>query len=144
VIQLTPQMRLLLAVEPVDFRKGIDGLVAVCRQRLQADPMAGALFVFSNRRRQALKILCYDGQGYWLCQKRLSQGRFGWWPQTGSQATLGLEVHQLQLLLWNGNPNQAPTAPLWRRVAPAVSRGSPDESQKSMSPKTCVPGLERL
>jgi len=51
VIQLTPQMRLLLAVEPVDFRKGIDGLVAVCRQKLTADPMAGALFVFSNRRR---------------------------------------------------------------------------------------------
>ena len=68
MIQLTPQMRLLLAVEPVDFRKGIDGLVAVCRQKLTTDPMAGALFVFSNRRRRALKILCYDGQGYWLCQ----------------------------------------------------------------------------
>ena len=57
MIQLTPQMRLLLAVEPVDFRKGIDGLVQVCRQRLNLDPMAGALFVFSNRRRRALKIL---------------------------------------------------------------------------------------
>ena len=74
MIQLTPQMRLLLAVEPVDFRKGIDGLVQVCRQRLNLDPMAGALFVFSNRRRRALKILMYDGQGFWLCQKRLSQG----------------------------------------------------------------------
>ena len=51
MIQITPQMRLLLAVEPVDFRKGIDGLVAVCRQKLTLDPMAGALFVFSNRRR---------------------------------------------------------------------------------------------
>jgi hypothetical protein len=57
VIQITPQMRLLLAVEPVDFRKGIDGLVQVCRQRLNTDPIAGALFVFSNRRRRALKIL---------------------------------------------------------------------------------------
>ena len=119
MIQLTPQMRLLLAVEPVDFRKGIDGLVQVCQQRLKADPMAGALFVFANRRRRALKILCYDGQGYWLCQKRLSQGRFGWWPSVGQQASLGLEVHQLQLLLWNGNPTQAPTAPMWRPIAPA-------------------------
>ena len=51
MIQITPQMRLLLAIEPVDFRKGIDGLVAVCRQKLATDPMAGALFVFSNRRR---------------------------------------------------------------------------------------------
>jgi hypothetical protein len=63
MIQLTPQMRLLLAVEPVDFRKGIDGLVPVCRQRLNLDPMDGALFVFSNRRRRALKILMYDGYG---------------------------------------------------------------------------------
>jgi transposase len=120
MIQITPQMRLLLAVEPVDFRKGIDGLVALCRQRLQADPMAGALFVFSNRRRQALKILCYDGQGYWLCQKRLSQGRFGWWPSGDQQTTLSLDVHQLQVLLWNGNPHQAQAAPLWRRIAPAA------------------------
>jgi transposase len=89
VIQLTPQMRLLLAVEPVDFRKGIDGLVQVCRQRLNLDPIAGALFVFSNRRRRALKILMYDGQGFWLCQKRLSQGRFGWWPSGGQAAHLG-------------------------------------------------------
>ena len=64
MIQLTPQMRLLLAVEPVDFRKGIDGLVAVCRQRLAADPLAGGLFVFSNRRRKALKILVYRWPGF--------------------------------------------------------------------------------
>jgi hypothetical protein len=121
MIQITPQMRLLLAVEPVDFRKGIDGLVAVCRHRLNSDPMAGAVFVFANRRRQALKILCYDGQGYWLCQKRLSQGRFGWWPMVGPQATLGLDVHQLQLLLWNGNPATAQTAPLWRPITPATA-----------------------
>jgi transposase len=119
MIQITPQMRLLLAVEPVDFRKGIDGLVGVCRQRLNADPIAGALFVFSNRRRQALKILCYDGQGYWLCQKRLSQGRFKWWPSAGQRATVGLDAHQLQLLLWNGNPATAQTAPMWRPIAPA-------------------------
>jgi len=119
VIQITPQMRLLLAVEPVDFRKGIDGLAQVCRQRLQAEPISGALFIFANRRRQALKILCYDGQGYWLCQKRLSQGRFGWWPSASPEATLGLDVHQLQLLLWNGNPATAQTAPLWRPITPA-------------------------
>ena len=120
MIQITPQMRLLLAVEPVDFRKGIDGLVQVCRQRLNLDPIAGALFVFSNRRRRALKILTYDGQGFWLCQKRLSQGRFDWWPSGGQQPALGLNVHQLQLLIWNGNPNHAQTAPMWRPIAPAA------------------------
>ena len=51
MIQITPQMRILLAVEPVDFRKGIDGLVALCRQKLKSEPFEGALFVFSSRRR---------------------------------------------------------------------------------------------
>jgi hypothetical protein len=78
------------------------------------------LFVFSNRRRRALKILCYDGQGYWLCQKRLSEGRFRWWPSVSPQATLGLNVQQLQLLLWNGNPNQVQAAPMWRPIAPGA------------------------
>ena len=111
-------MRLLLAVEPVDFRKGIDGLVAVCRQGLNTDPIGGTVFIFSNRRRRALKILMYDGQGFWLCQKRLSQGRFHGWPSLGRQPTLRLDVHQLQMLLWNGDPSQAQAAPMWRAIAP--------------------------
>ena len=120
MIQITPQMRILLAVEPADFRKGIDGLAQLCRQRLQADPLSGAMFVFSNRRRKALKILVYDGQGFWLCQKRLSQGRFTWWPGTTAAATARLDVHQVQLLLWNGNPQSAQAAPMWRSVSPGV------------------------
>ena len=120
MIQITPQMRLLLAVEPVDFRKGIDGLAACCRQALGTDPWAGALVVFRSRSRRALKILVYDGQGFWLCQKRLSQGRFQWWPQSGGPPACGLDPHELQLLLWNGNPASAKTAPLWRRIAPAA------------------------
>jgi transposase len=116
MIQITPQMRIFLAVEPVDFRKGIDGLAALCRQKLQCEPLEGALFVFSSRRRTSLKILAYDGQGFWLCQKRLSQGRFRWWPQGSAQAATSLEAHELQLLLWNGNPTSAQTAPMWRRL----------------------------
>jgi transposase len=116
-----PQMRLLVAVEPVDFRNGIDGLVAVCRQRLQADPMSGAVFVFGSRNRKSIKLLVYDGQGFLLCQKRLSAGRFGWWPKTGEAATQPLEVHQLQLLLWNGDLQAVKIAPLWRPLATTVA-----------------------
>lgn len=118
MIQVTPQMRILLAVEPADFRKGIDGLVGLCRQVLKTDPFAGTLFIFRSRSRHALKCLMYDGQGFWLCQKRLSQGRFAWWPSPGSQPTLPLQPHQLQVLFWNGYPLQAPTAPLWRPLTP--------------------------
>ena len=119
MIQITPQMRILLAVEPVDFRKGIDGLVALCRQKLKSEPFEGALFVFSNRRRKALKILVYDSQGFWLCQKRLSQGRFGFWP-SGTEAAKGLQAHELQVLLSAGNPAGTQAPPPWRRVDPGI------------------------
>ena len=100
MIQITPQMRILLAVEPVDFRRGIDGLAALCRQALASDPQAGALFVFCSRRRHVIKCLTYDGQGFCLFQKRLPMGRLTGWPKAGSSASLRLDPHQLHLLLW--------------------------------------------
>jgi len=117
MIQVAPQMKILLAVEPVDFRCGIDGLAAICRAQLKSDPFSGAVFVFRNRRAKALKILVFDGQGFWLLQKRLSCGRFRWWPGGAGGPTRALEAHELQLLLWNGNPSLAKVAPPWRRLA---------------------------
>jgi transposase len=116
MLQLSTQSRIFLALEPADFRKGIDGLCALCRQRLEADPFEGAIFVFRNRRGTSLKLLCYDGQGFWLCQKRLSQGRLKWWPSS-AQAGLRLSARELQILLWNGNPTAIELAEDWRRVA---------------------------
>ena len=118
MIQITPQMRILVAVESVDLRRGIDGLARICKEALGSDPFSGGLFVFRNRKATAIKVLVYDGQGFWLCQKRLSSGRFRWWPQT-AEATRRLEAHQLQLLLAAGNPEAGHAAPMWRRVSPA-------------------------
>ena len=118
MIQVTPQMRILLAVESVDFRKGIDGLSGVCRSVIGADPMSGYLFVFRNRRKTAIKILMYDGQGYWLCQKRLSAGRFRWWPECGEEPVSVLAVHELQLLIWNGDPSSGRVSGMWRPISP--------------------------
>ena len=67
MIQVTPQMRILVAVEAVDFRKGIDGLARVCKAELSADPFSGCVFVFRNRKATAIKALVYDGQGFWFC-----------------------------------------------------------------------------
>lgn len=121
MILVTAQMRILLAVEPVDFRKGIDGLARSCREALGADPFSGTMFVFRNRRGTALKVLTYDGQGFWLCVKRLSAGRFRWWPdRAGGEMARALAAHELQTLLWNGDPEGARAAPVWRRVQPAV------------------------
>jgi len=94
MIQITPQMRMLVAVEPADFRKGIDGLARLCQERLQQDPFSGCVFVFRNRRATAVKVLVYDGQGFWLCHKRLSSGRFEWWPTSRSKAAATLAAHR--------------------------------------------------
>jgi hypothetical protein len=117
MIQITPQMRILLAVEPADFRKGIDGLAGLCRQVLESDPFSGHVFVFRNKRATSIKILVYDGQGYWLCQKRLSKGKFRWWPIAAGDRTSPLAAHQLQMLIWNGDPNASKVAPMWRKIS---------------------------
>lgn len=115
MIQITPHMRIWVAVEPVDFRAGIDGLAAACRRRLQADPLSGALFVFGNRARTAIRILVYDGQGFWLCSKRLSTGKFAFWPEAPTPSR-ALQPCELQLLLMGGDPMRAKAAPDWRRL----------------------------
>lgn len=111
VIQITPQLRILVAVEAIDARKGIDSLAQLCREKLNADPFSGCLFFFRSRRGTAIKILAYDGQGFWLATKRLSKGRFQWWP-TGTEPAQTLRAHQAQLLIAAGNPD-APAAPVW-------------------------------
>jgi hypothetical protein len=125
MIQITPHMRIFLATEPVDFRKGIDGLGSVCRQVLKEDPFCGALFIFRNKRLTSLKVLVYDGQGFWLFAKRLSRGKFDWWPQSRNRngngeevrSTLNLTPAQLHLLLWNGDPCSAKIGKDWKKIS---------------------------
>ena len=127
MIQLSPQMRILVAVEPADFRQGIDGLGRLCQKALASDPFSGAVFVFRNRGATAIKILAYDGQGFWLCQKRLSQGRFRHWPSasTTGEAARALLAHELHVLLWGGNPEASQAAPPWRPLMLQPAPGGP-------------------
>lgn len=118
MLAITPQMKILVAVEPADFRKGIDGLVRLCQDALGEDPFAGAVFCFRNRRKTAIKVLVYDGQGFWLCHKRLSEGRFEWWPSAVDAAAKRLAPHQLSVLFSAGNPERTGAAPDWRPVTP--------------------------
>ena len=118
MIQITPQMRVLVAVEPVDFRRGIDGIARACRERLSADPFSGTAYVFRNQRGQSIKVLVYDGRGFWLCQLRLSKGRFRSWPTGRGDASAALEAHELWVLLSGGDPTATRAAPVWRSVTP--------------------------
>lgn len=79
MIHITTQHHLHLRIEPIDFRKGIDALVGICRQS-QALPYSGTVFAFRNKRGIAVKLLSYDGTGFWLCTKRFSQGQLRYWP----------------------------------------------------------------
>ena len=115
MIQVTPQIRILVAVEAIDGRKGIDALAQLCREKLQTDPFSGYLFIFRTRRGTAIRVLQYDGQGFWLATKRLSKGRVKWWP-AGDEAARVLQAHQAQLLLAAGNP-ETEAAPVWRKVS---------------------------
>lgn len=113
MIAITPHMHIMLASQPVDFRKGIDGLAAVCRNILYSDPFSGYLFVFTNKSKKSIKILVYDGQGFWLCQKRLSKGRFCFWPDSnGSSSTL--EANQIVSLIYNGSPRIKTS--MWKKI----------------------------
>ena len=121
MLALSPQMRIFVAVEPADFRNGIDGLAALCRLRLAQNPLSGAVFVFRSRRGHSIKILAYDGQGFWLCLKRLSQGRFRHWPVSPSpdQAVISLLARELLVLIWNGDTQATGMAGDWKKVEQA-------------------------
>jgi transposase len=116
MIQLVPQLRILLACKPIDFRNGIDGLAALCKRELAEDPFSDTLFVFRNRRGTALKMLCYDGVGFYLFTRRFSQGRIRWWPEDQDAPLHSLQAQQLSVLLYNGLPDQAKFAPDWRKL----------------------------
>lgn len=113
MLQITAQHRLCIAIEPVDFRKGIDGLGAVCRKHLQSDPFEGSFFIFRNRRGTAIKLLIYDGNGFWLCQKRFSAGKVKWWPTNQEQA-LNVRAVELLIMLAQGKPQAANVPEHWR------------------------------
>jgi transposase len=128
MLQLTPQMRILVALDPIDGRKGIDSLVQLCRQKLDDDPFSGCVFMFRTRGGSVIKLLAYDGQGFWLAQKRLSAGRFKWWPQGPGPAQV-VESYQAQMLLAAGDP-AVRAAPAWKPLHP----GGRPEARKSPSP----------
>jgi transposase len=112
-------MRILVAREALDFRRGMDGTAAVCRQVLAEDPLDGTVFVFRNRSGTMVRALVYDGQGMWLMTKRLSASRFRFWCSPGDGASVVLQPHQLVTLLAAGDWTRVGEAETWRSVTPS-------------------------
>jgi len=99
---------------------------------LNHNPFAGTVIVFRNRAGKAIKLLVYDGQGFWLCYKRMSQSRFRFWPSSPDGVAKTLLAHELQVLIFGGDPLLAQGAPVWREVSP---KGTDDAG----GPGACVP-----
>ena len=112
---VSPKHRIFLAIEPIDFRKGIDSIARLCQQQLFQDPMNGHYFIFRNKRKRDIKLLYYDSQGFCLFQKRLSTGRFKFWPSAVSPL-ITLTPTQFQVLLYNGDPQCAQEEEAWRSI----------------------------
>jgi transposase len=87
-IPTRPGLRIMVAARPVDFRKGMDSLVALVLQELSADPFAGDIFTFRSKRSDRLKVLTWDGSGLCLVTKRLESGGFTWPPVRDGVVTL--------------------------------------------------------
>jgi transposase len=119
MIQFTTHMRLLVATTPIDMRKGIDGIAVLCKSVLMENPMSGAVFLFKSRRGKHIRILTYDGQGYWICTKRLSAGKFPFWPlKVGSGLVSQLEACEAQVLIHGGDPWKIRQLPFWKKIEP--------------------------
>ena len=98
MLSFTGSLKIYLALDPCDMRKSFNGLHTVVCQRLKADPLSGSLFVFTNKRRNRLKILYWDGSGLWVLAKRLERGTFTWPKSIEGESKLKLAPEALAML----------------------------------------------
>ena len=98
MLSFAGNLKVYLATHPCDMRKSFNGLSSAVEQKLQADPTSGAVFVFTNKRRNLIKLLYWDGSGLWVMAKRLEKGRFSWPKHTGSKDKIRLEPTALAML----------------------------------------------
>lgn len=134
MIELTEDMRILVATQPAHFRCGIDGLSGLCRSVLNEEPRSGVVFVFRNRSTAAVKILAYKERGFWLCHYRLSSGKFPRWPSSAADtASIQVLAEELRRLLFS-RPSKGGASLQWQPQGQAV-----EAAYAAASPLTSAP-----
>lgn len=114
MLSVPASVSIYLYTKPVDLRKGFDGLSGLVRAESHADPTDGSLFLFLNRRRDRLKILHFDGTGFWIYYKRLEQGTFE--TLRADQPYVTIDAAQLSMLL-SGVALSSPRRKRFQRAA---------------------------
>jgi transposase len=97
MLSLSPATKIFVALSPVDMRKSFNGLFALVQTVLGENPLSGHLFLFTNKLRNRIKVIYWDGSGLWVCAKRLERSSFGW--PSGEGVSLCLRPEEVQLLL---------------------------------------------
>jgi len=115
MLTLGPSIKVYLARGTTDMRKSFDGLAGAVRELLAEDPLSGHLFVFCGRRRHMVKILYWDGSGFWLVSKRLARGTFSWPEASDARPTIALRPDELGALLGGVDLRRTTWRRWWRR-----------------------------
>lgn len=114
MLQMNASSKIYFAKNSIDFRCGIESLMGYCARVLGKDPMGGAFFVYRNRTGSQLKVLHYDGVGFFLLLRRFSQGKIVWWPV--ERECEEMDPRELCLLLMGGNPQEALLPLYWKKI----------------------------
>ncbi len=115
VIQISAATKILVVHEPVSFNLGFRGLIGFCRNILKTEPMTGAYFVFRSKTRKQIRVLTYDGDGWWLATKMFSKGSIKTWTSDDENLTQ-IAARDLLTLLWRGSPSAAGFPDFWKRI----------------------------
>ena len=102
---------------PVSFGCGIDGMIRYCKIILNKEPLSNAYFMFINKGKEQIRVLWYDGQGFSLCTKRSSQGRFSSWPKNTEELYSIFSFFDAQIIFTGGNPKNIKSNNIWKKVS---------------------------
>ena len=119
IFGLGPATRIFIALEPVDMRKGFEGLYGLVRDHLGEDPQSGHLFLFYNRAHTRLKALVWDGSGLWVCAKRLERGSFHWPKPQQAARSVTMRPEELAMLINGMDLTAARPRANWYRQSPS-------------------------
>jgi len=121
MLTIPPSVRVFLAPGATDLRQSFEGLASATTQILKEDPLSGHLFVFCNRGRNRIRILLWDGSGYWVLMKRLEKGTFAWPSREEGKTSISFRGDELSLLLAGIDLSRTHPRPWYRRSAPLTS-----------------------